>query len=405
LGTWGRLFHSVSAPLDAELLETIFTPQFLAADIVNLGFSQVYLSLMIDGIGSQPFSATTLPPIEPPQVSCKDMVIAASRSRFARTRAEVEVLIEKFHEPIVVEKPPRKETGDAPREPKEAFREGMQTTVSAPQPPRTTPSAENGQRHDAAPSVRASGDTPHRHERPREREVRNTEPRVARTPEAMPRPVTERVEKHDAPKAAHGVRHGGHPGELHTPQDARNPVVETKRETVPVETPRADTTPPAAPTSPQPHTKKEDRLNELRSVLRGVVKTDETKQGAPKVGGKDTKAATFEKSHAELKNLIAQTLKNPPQHEPAAAVRREVVSPTHASKQNHVRRTRAIPRFVTPKITEVPPVATATQKTNQTPTSSGDTPVQNTPHPEQHGVTPKELERMMRVTTSDKPPL
>jgi len=38
-------------PFDAEVLETVFSPQFLAADLVNLGFAQIYLSLMIDGIG------------------------------------------------------------------------------------------------------------------------------------------------------------------------------------------------------------------------------------------------------------------------------------------------------------------------------------------------------------------
>ena len=48
-------------PFDAEVLETIFQPQFMATDLVNLGFAQIYLTLMIDGVGSPPFSATTLP--------------------------------------------------------------------------------------------------------------------------------------------------------------------------------------------------------------------------------------------------------------------------------------------------------------------------------------------------------
>jgi len=77
-------------PFDAEVLETVFSPRFLAPDLVNLGFAQVYLTLMIDGVGSQPFSAVTLPPITPPHMSCKDMVIAASRRNFAKPRAEVE---------------------------------------------------------------------------------------------------------------------------------------------------------------------------------------------------------------------------------------------------------------------------------------------------------------------------
>jgi len=48
---------------DAEALENEFTPQFTIEDLVNLGFTQIYLKLMIDGLTSAPFSATTLPPI------------------------------------------------------------------------------------------------------------------------------------------------------------------------------------------------------------------------------------------------------------------------------------------------------------------------------------------------------
>lgn len=87
-------------PLDAEFLETVFQPQFMATDLVNLGFAQVYLTLMIDGIGSRPFSAITLPPIEQAEVSYHDQIIAASRKQFAHPRAEVEAEINKWHEPV-----------------------------------------------------------------------------------------------------------------------------------------------------------------------------------------------------------------------------------------------------------------------------------------------------------------
>ena len=53
-------------PFDAETLEKVFEPQFTATDLVNLGFAQIYLTLMIDGVGSPPFSATTLAPFDPP---------------------------------------------------------------------------------------------------------------------------------------------------------------------------------------------------------------------------------------------------------------------------------------------------------------------------------------------------
>lgn len=77
-------------PFDAETLETVFMPKFTKEDIVALDKRQIYLSLMIDGVGSQPFSAVTIPPIEAPPVNYRERVIAASRARFAVPRAGVE---------------------------------------------------------------------------------------------------------------------------------------------------------------------------------------------------------------------------------------------------------------------------------------------------------------------------
>lgn len=96
-GNVGTMVSFRVGPFDAEILETVFTPKFLAPDIVNLGFAQIYLTLMIDGIGSQPFSATTLPPIQPASISCKDMVIDRSRQQFSHPRSEVEKNIFKWH--------------------------------------------------------------------------------------------------------------------------------------------------------------------------------------------------------------------------------------------------------------------------------------------------------------------
>lgn len=80
-------------PFDAETLETIFTPEFTQEDLVNLGFAQIYLSLMIDGIGSRPFSAVTIPPIEPPTRSYRPEVIASSRTAFGAPRSLIEQAI------------------------------------------------------------------------------------------------------------------------------------------------------------------------------------------------------------------------------------------------------------------------------------------------------------------------
>lgn len=80
-------------PFDAEVLEPVFMPRFTKEDIVGLGFAQVYLTLMIDGVGSHPFSAVTIPPIEAPSVSYREQIIASSRAQFTAPRAGIEKAI------------------------------------------------------------------------------------------------------------------------------------------------------------------------------------------------------------------------------------------------------------------------------------------------------------------------
>lgn len=77
-------------PFDAEVLETVFAPKFTKEDIVGLDKRQIYLSLMIDGVGSAPFSAITIPPIEPPPVSHRDRIIISSRELFSSPRSGIE---------------------------------------------------------------------------------------------------------------------------------------------------------------------------------------------------------------------------------------------------------------------------------------------------------------------------
>jgi len=84
-------------PFDAEVLERLFFPTFSKEDLVNLGFAQIYLTLMIDGVGSQPFSAVTLPPIANLEDSLKDKIIALSRGKYARHRDKVEADIIAWH--------------------------------------------------------------------------------------------------------------------------------------------------------------------------------------------------------------------------------------------------------------------------------------------------------------------
>lgn len=85
---------------DAEIFEKEFAPEFIQEDIVSLGFAQIYLKLMIDGIGSKPFSATTLPPLPLPKISFKQMIIESSRGLYAKSREDVEKEILNWHTPI-----------------------------------------------------------------------------------------------------------------------------------------------------------------------------------------------------------------------------------------------------------------------------------------------------------------
>jgi hypothetical protein len=85
-------------PLDAELLEKLFSPTFTQEDLVNLDFAQIYLSLMIDGMGSTPFSARTFPRFPQPARSFKKEIIEFSRQTYTKTREEVEKNIVIWHE-------------------------------------------------------------------------------------------------------------------------------------------------------------------------------------------------------------------------------------------------------------------------------------------------------------------
>ncbi|NCS98926.1 type IV secretory system conjugative DNA transfer family protein [Candidatus Parcubacteria bacterium] len=89
-GNVGTMITFRVGSYDAEVLEKEFLPTFEAADIVNLGAFQIYLRLMINGIGSHPFSARTIPPLETPDYDIVDEVIQSSREQFARPRADVE---------------------------------------------------------------------------------------------------------------------------------------------------------------------------------------------------------------------------------------------------------------------------------------------------------------------------
>lgn len=89
-GNVGTMITFRVGATDAEVFEREFGQAFLAADFVALSRFQIYLSLMIDGAGSPPFSARTLAPLPLPAINFREETIAASRSVYARPRSAVE---------------------------------------------------------------------------------------------------------------------------------------------------------------------------------------------------------------------------------------------------------------------------------------------------------------------------
>lgn len=89
-GNMGTIISFRVGPFDAEFLERVFTPVFTGEDLQNIGFGQIFLTLLIDGMSSRPFSAATLGPIQPLEPPQPEAVIEASRKQYAKPRAEIE---------------------------------------------------------------------------------------------------------------------------------------------------------------------------------------------------------------------------------------------------------------------------------------------------------------------------
>ncbi|MBI2411272.1 MAG: type IV secretion system DNA-binding domain-containing protein [Candidatus Kerfeldbacteria bacterium] len=94
-GNVGTLIAFRVGAADAEELEKEFQPTFMQEDLVTLPAHHIYLRLMIDGVSSSPFSASTLPPLTG-ETGNKEKVIQLSRERYAKNRAAVEENIMKW---------------------------------------------------------------------------------------------------------------------------------------------------------------------------------------------------------------------------------------------------------------------------------------------------------------------
>ncbi len=128
---------------DAEFLETEFEPSFTPVDIVNIPKYNVILKLMINGVASDPFTASTLQVDEKWFTGNSEKVIKVSRERYANPVAEVEDKINRwmgadFHEAAAESasgsdkaKADERSTNQAPR------------NATTPQPQKTEPEQPN----------------------------------------------------------------------------------------------------------------------------------------------------------------------------------------------------------------------------------------------------------------------
>lgn len=107
---------------DAQVFEKELAPAFNAEDIVNLGKYQMYLRLMINGVGSKPFSGTGMAPIKESHRSFTKEIIESSRSQFAAPRAQVEENIRAwYNDGNTVKKEPAKEGTPSFEKPNKPF--------------------------------------------------------------------------------------------------------------------------------------------------------------------------------------------------------------------------------------------------------------------------------------------
>ncbi len=95
-GNMGTTITFRVGPLDAEFIERVYTPVFNAQDLQNIAFGQVFMTLLIDGMSSKPFSALTLGPIQPKETPDRIRVVETSRAQYARKQIEVEEKVMKW---------------------------------------------------------------------------------------------------------------------------------------------------------------------------------------------------------------------------------------------------------------------------------------------------------------------
>ncbi len=170
---------------DAEFLVKEFEPIFTEVDIVNIPKYNILLKLMINGVASDPFSATTLPPNPNYITGNGQKVIKVSRERYSNPAAEVEEKISRwmgaeFHQESAILIGAGNDTANQEPAEQRAIKEDLQNEpimetpaneMSAPEKSQPQPTAkEPAQR----PLEQKTQQVNHRDDRPKNREQKNT---------------------------------------------------------------------------------------------------------------------------------------------------------------------------------------------------------------------------------------
>lgn len=96
-GNVGTLVTFRVGAQDAEELVKEFTPVFMEEDLVNIKKWDCYMKLMVDGIATDPFSATGLSPLRKEEMTNnREKIIRLSRERYTERREIIENKIAKW---------------------------------------------------------------------------------------------------------------------------------------------------------------------------------------------------------------------------------------------------------------------------------------------------------------------
>lgn len=127
---------------DAEFLEKEFSPTFLETDLVNLAKYHIYIKLMIDGVASEPFSATTMPTLAKEEESGREYIIENTRQLYATPRPAVEEKIGRLYgayTTMLAGQAPAPLRGAAPKPPAPPAEPTMSSLPAAMPPPVVSP--------------------------------------------------------------------------------------------------------------------------------------------------------------------------------------------------------------------------------------------------------------------------